>query len=156
MKIRASQWYEVKVRASESTEDGTEKDKTIPYVVEAFSFAEAEDIAIQEASSFHSGHIDIVDIKKGRYVEVFFSDNTADDRWFKTTLQYIIINEKSGKEKRVNAYHLVQAATLQRAVKNIEEVMKGSMQDYTIASIIETAFMDVIIKAPVTQNNDNE
>jgi hypothetical protein len=38
---------------------------------------------------------------------------------------------------------LVQAADLRDAVKKLDEGMKGSMADYVIASMAETALMDV-------------
>ena len=156
MRIHNAQWYEVKIRTSEQNEEGMLKDKTTPYVVEAYSFSDAEDIAIKEASDYTAGTIEVSDIKKARYIEVFFSDDTADDRWYKATLQFITINEKSGKEKVINAHHLVQAATLQKAVKNIEAVMKESMQDYTIAAIAETAFLDVIVKTAPADTEEHE
>ena len=38
---------------------------------------------------------------------------------------------------------LVQAADLRDAVKKLDEGMKGTMADYQIASVTETALMDV-------------
>ena len=38
---------------------------------------------------------------------------------------------------------MVQAADLRDAVKNLDEGMKGTMADYQIASVAETAIMDV-------------
>ena len=132
------------------------KDKTTPYVVEACTFSDAEEIAIEEASDYTAGAIEVADIKKARYIDVFFSEDTTDDRWYKTTLQHVIVNEKSGKEKMVNAHHLVQASSLQKAVKNIEKAMQGSMLDYTIANIAETAFLDVIIKKVSEDDSETE
>ncbi len=39
--------------------------------------------------------------------------------------------------------YLVQAGTLNAAVRNIDEVMGGTMIDYVIASVAETTLMDV-------------
>ena len=38
---------------------------------------------------------------------------------------------------------MVQAASFHDALKRLDEGMKGSMADYTIASITETALLDV-------------
>ena len=65
------------------------------------------------------------------------------DRWYKTKLQFITIDEKTEKEKRSAVNYLVQAGTLNGAVKNIDEVMSGTMIDYVIASISESTLMDV-------------
>ena len=49
--------------------------------------------------------------------------------------------------------YLVQASTFNGAVKNIEEVMSGTMIDYVIANIMETKIMDVYEhKASVKQD----
>jgi hypothetical protein len=39
--------------------------------------------------------------------------------------------------------YLAQAGSFNGAVKNIEEVMGGTMIDYVIASVAETTIMDV-------------
>ena len=51
--------------------------------------------------------------------------------------------EKTDKEKRSTVTYLVNAGSFNGAVKNIEEVMGGTMIDYVIASVSETAIMDV-------------
>ena len=83
------------------------------------------------------------DIKKAAYGEVFFSDSPSADRWYKTKLQFITIDDKTEKEKRSNVNYLVHAASLPQAVKSIDEVMGGTMIDYVIASVAETQIMDV-------------
>ena len=60
-----------------------------------------------------------------------------------TALQFITIDEKTAKEKRSSVNYLVNAGTLNGAVKNIDEVMGGTMIDYVIASVAETQIMDV-------------
>lgn len=65
------------------------------------------------------------------------------DRWYKAKLQFITIDEKTDKEKKSNVNYLVNASTLNGAVKNIDEVMNGTMIDYVIASVVETQLMDV-------------
>ena len=50
---------------------------------------------------------------------------------------------KSGAEKKTSTTVLVQASDLRDAVKKLDEGMKGTMADYQIASVAETAIMDV-------------
>ena len=94
-------------------------------------------------SSYISGEFEVTDIKKAPYKEIFFSDDASADRWYKSKLQFITIDEKTEKEKRSSVNYLVQAGTLNGAVQNIVEVMSGTMNDYVIASVAETALMDV-------------
>jgi len=143
MRTRTAKWFETKVKYDKIQEDGLMKPVKESYVVDALSFTDAEAAMMEEMSSYISGEFEITDIKKASYKEIFFSDDVKDDRWYKAKLQYITIDEKTEKEKRQNIYYLVQAGTLFKAVKNIDEVMSKTMIDYVIASVAETSFMDV-------------
>ena len=138
MRSRTSDWFETKIRYDKTMEDGTQKKVTEQYVVDALSFTEAENTIIEEMSSYISGDFKITDIKPAPYHEIFFSDMENDDKWYKTKLQFITIDEKTEKEKRSNVNYLVQAGSLEGAVKHIGEVMGTTMNDYAIASIAET------------------
>ena len=143
MRSRTAIWFECKVRYEKVTEEGTQKKVTEQYVVDALSFSEAEKRIIEEMSSYISGEFEVTDVKKATYKEVFFSDCETEDRYFKAKVQFITIDEKTEKEKRSNVYYLVQAATLDGAVKNINEVMGGTMIDYEKSNIAETKIIDV-------------
>lgn len=143
MRSRTANWFECKIRYEKTVEDGTQKPVTETYVVDALSFSEAEERITEEVSAYVSGSFDVKDIKKAAFGEIFFSDDSNADRWFKTKLQFIILDEKSGKEKKSSVNFLVQAGTFREALSNIEEGMKGTMQDYVISSINETTIMDV-------------
>jgi len=143
MRQRTALWFETKIRYEKTMEDGLQKKVTEAYTVDALSFTEAENAITEEMSSYISGEFEVTDIKKATYKEVFFSDLNSDDRWFKAKLQFITIDEKTAKEKRSNVYYLVQASSLPVAVKHIEEVMGGTMNDYVIASVAESTLLDV-------------
>ena len=144
MRSKTSLWFETKVKYDKTMEDGQPKKVSESYVVEAMSFGEAEEKITEEMAAYISGEFDVKAITPTTYGEIFFSENTNDDRWYKTKLQFITIDEKTEKEKRSSVYYLVQAASLNGAVKNIEEVMGTTMNDYVIAAINETKIMDVI------------
>ena len=143
MRTRTTTWFETKIQYEKTMEDGLQKKVKEQYVVDALSFTEAEKRITEEMSSYISGAFDVADIKKATYKEIFFSDEATADRWYKAKVQFITIDEKTEKEKRSNVYYLVQASTLQGALKNVDEVMGGTMIDYAIAAISETTVMDV-------------
>ena len=143
MRIRTAIWFEAKVRYEKVMEDGLQKKVTELYVIDALSYSEAETRIMDEMSSYISGEFEVADLKKAAYKEVFFSDKETDDRWYKARLQFITIVEKTEKEKRSAVTYLVQAATLDSAVKNINEVMNGTMIDYEKSNIAETKVVDV-------------
>lgn len=136
-------WFECKIRYEKTMENGMNKKITEPYLVDALSFTEAEARIIEEMTPFITGEFTVSDIKRANYSELFSSEEEAADRWFKCKLYFITLDEKSGAEKKTSTLVLVQAADLRDAVKKLDEGMKGTMADYQIAAIGETAIVDV-------------
>ncbi|MBQ6211106.1 MAG: DUF4494 domain-containing protein [Prevotella sp.] len=153
MKSRTSKWFETSVRYERQGDEGLMKKVNELYVVEALTFGEAEVMITQEISSYVSGEFEVKNITPTSYGEIFFSENTNDDRWYKARLSFITIDEKTEKEKRTSVYYLVQASTFNGAVKNIEDVMSGTMIDYVISNITETKIMDVYTHDEIIKSN---
>ena len=131
------------------------KKVTESYLVDALSFTEAEARIIEEMAPFISGEFTVSDIKRANYSELFPCEEEAADRWFKCKLVFITLDEKSGAEKKTSTQVLVQAADLRDAVKKLDEGMKGTMADYQIASVAETAIMDVYPYEPNEAEDDS-
>lgn len=146
-------WFECKIRYERVMENGMNKKVTEPYLVDALSFTEAEARIIEEMTPFISREFTISDIKRANYSELFPSDEASADRWFKCKLFFITLDDKSGAEKKTSTQVLVQAADLRDAVKKLDEGMKGTMADYQIASVSETAiswmFTRILTKNPL-------
>ena len=136
-------WFECKIRYEKVMENGMNKKVTEPYLVDALSFTEAEARIIEEITPFISGEFTVSDIKRANYSELFLCDDDDAARWYKCQLFFLTLDEKSGAEKKTSTQVLVQAADLRDAVKKLDEGMKGTMADYVIASVAETALMDV-------------
>ena len=134
-----NEWFECKVKYEKTMENGLVKKVAEPYLVDALSFTEAERRIIEEITPFMTGAFEVSDIKRARFAEIFESDDESADRFFKAKLVFITLDEKTGKERKSSQQMLVQASDLRDAVKRLDEGMKGSMMDYTIASMAETA-----------------
>ncbi|MDO4756194.1 MAG: DUF4494 domain-containing protein [Parabacteroides sp.] len=134
-------WFECKVSYDKVMENGAQKKVTEPYLVDALSFTEAEARIIEEMRPFITGDFTVTDIKRARLSELFFNENG--DRFYKIKVYFITLDEKSGAEKKTAAQMLAQASTLKEAINVLEDGMKGTLADYTIASVTETALMDV-------------
>ena len=143
MRSRTAIWFECKVRYEKTMEDGMPKKVVEIYTVDALSFSEAEERIMEEMSSYVSGEIDIVDLKIAQYKEIFFADSDLADKWYKAKLAFITIDEKTDKEKKISVFYLVNAGNINSAIKNIDEVMGGTMIDYQTLNVSETNIMDV-------------
>ena len=143
MRSRTSIWFECKVRYEKSGEDGTPRKVTETYVVDALSFSEAESRIMEEMSRWVSGELEIADLKIAQYKEIFFADSDMADKWYKAKLAFITIDEKTDKEKKATVYYLVNAGNINSALKNVDEIMSGTMVDYQTCNLSETQIIDV-------------
>lgn len=144
MKSITAQWFICKVRYEKMQEDGTQKKVTETYVIDAVSFAEAEERIIEEMSAYISGEFNVKAVQLAPFSEIFFDErNVNADKYYKAKLNFITIDENSGSEKRQSVTYLVQAPDFNIAVENVDEVMGGTLIDYEISSIAETAILDV-------------
>ena len=152
MRSRTAIWFEAKVRYDKTMEDGILKKVTETYVIEALSFGEAEKRILEKMGSYVSGEIDVCGLKIAPYKEVFFADSNMADRWYIAKLAFITIDEKTDKEKKTRVCYLVNAGNINAAIKNIEEVMAGTMIDYDTLNVSETQILDVFEYKPKGEN----
>lgn len=143
MRSRTAIWFECKVRYEKNGEDGVPKKVIETYVVDAVSFGEAESRILEEMGKYVGGEIEVVDLKIAQYKEVFFADSSLADKWYKAKLAFITIDEKTDKEKKTSVYYLVNAGNINSALKNVDEIMGGTMIDYQTCNLTETQIIDV-------------
>lgn len=144
MRIRSGNWFTTKVKYQKTDqEDGTEKMVTEAYLVDALTFTEAESSIIDEISVYVSGEFSVAGISKANYREILISDGDDDDKWYKVKISLIFLDEKTGKEKRATITQLVQAKSLARALRYVEEYMGQGQEDYEVVGINDTSIMDV-------------
>ena len=136
-------WHECRIRYQKTAESGKEKKVSEAYLVDALSFTEAESRIIEKMTPYITGDFKVTAIKLANIAELFKSGAEGDDKWYRVKAAFITLDEKSGKERRSSWYAMVQASTTERAERLFHERMKGTMSDYRVESITETAIMDV-------------
>ena len=142
MRSKTSSWFECSVSYEKVQENGTQKKITEKYVVEAFSFTEAEKQIIDELRNYVSGELTVKGIVPAQYKEIFFSVSDVEYRWFKVNVKFISLDE-SHKEKCTNATYLVQGSGISSAKAYIEDILSSSMSDFDLCGINETKILDV-------------
>lgn len=134
-------WFECKVTFERTGEDGLIKKVTEPYLVDALSFTEAETRICKECQPFATGEFTVASVKRCKIAEMVFNDNG--DKWYRCRINYISVDEEKGVEKRIAQTVMVQASDLQDAVLVLVKSMEGALGDYEIASVTQTAILDV-------------
>ena len=135
-------WFECKVKYDKLVENRQQKTVTEPYLVDALSFTEAEARIIDEVSTLVNGEMKVTAVKRTNIAEIFW-DEADGDRWYKVKVNFITIDEKTAVEKKTANFIMVQANGFKAACDNFMQGMKGTMADFEIASITETAILDV-------------
>ncbi|MDO4163972.1 MAG: DUF4494 domain-containing protein [Bacteroides sp.] len=128
------------VRYEKMMENGVQKTVNEQYLLDAVSFTEAEARTIEELTPFISGEFTIPQIVKPRISELFLNEDG--DRYYKVKVAFIMLDEKSGAEKKKTSNSLVRANDFKSAYLNFEAGMKGTIADYEILSISEIPILD--------------
>lgn len=140
LKIISAKFYEVSVAVREAQSDGTEKIVKHAVAVDALSFGEAESIAIAELQPE-----EVININPAQYKEVCISQETEDEKYYKCKLEFITMDEKTMKEKRSTTVYLVQAKSLNRALRYLDDMMAQSTLDYNSVGVVGTNITDIIL-----------
>lgn len=135
------QWYECKVKYEKTMEDGKLKNVSEGYLVDAMSFTEAEARINKELSQYISGEFNVANISKSRLAEIF--DSETGEAWYKCKVAFVIIDEKSGKEKKVSSQMLVNAVGVKDAFEMLDKEMQKGMSDYDIQAVVLSNIYDV-------------
>ena len=141
-------WIETKVRYEKTLENGMQKMVNEPYLVDALSFSEAEARITEEITPYMQGDFSVSAVKRTNISEIFFNEDTSADKYYKIKAAFISINERTLAKKRSNTNYLVQSKDLVDALNRFQAGMKGTMADYEIVSVSETAIMDVYSYKP--------
>ena len=134
-------WFECKVKYRKTQETGEKKITTDTYLLDAVSFTEAGTRINKEMKAYTSEEFRIMNLKVANFSEVHPFENS--DRWFKSKVSLIALDEESGKEKKTNIYLLVQANDVKEAFENTNQALEGTTSDYSIPSITESPILDV-------------
>ena len=149
-------WFECKVIAEKQIDGGMNRNFNETYLVDALDCSSAERRIQKEVGPFCNGSLSITGIRNVKIAELFLSDNDNADKWFKAKVNFVTLDEKSGKEKKTAAYMIIQAFELEEALQRLKQGMRGSMMDYQIAMIQETNLMDVFPFAADALRDDDE
>jgi hypothetical protein len=134
-------WFECKIKYEKTAEEGKIVKVNEAYLVAALTFSEAEERINKEMEPFISGEFSVSNIRRARINEMFFNENG--DKWYRCKVFFITFDEEKSIEKKIATTMMVQANDVKEAWDGLNEGMKGSMADYSVAAISETTIMDV-------------
>lgn len=149
-------WFECKVKYVKIDDDGRERKVSEVYLVDAVSFTDAETRIIQQMETMVRGEFMVDNIKKSNIVEIYPHENG--EWWYKARIGIVTIDEKAGKEKKINNYFLVAADDLKQALQRLEEGLSYILVPYQTSSLAISTIVDVFpyfedkVNAPIPSN----
>jgi hypothetical protein len=134
-------WFECKVKYVKVDDDGRERKVSEVYLVDAVSFTDAETRIIKQMETMVRGEFMVDNIKKSNIVEIF--PNEDGEWWYKARIGIVTIDEKAGKEKKINNYFLIAADDLKQALQRLEEGLSYVLVPYQTTSLAICNILDV-------------
>lgn len=131
--------FECKVCYSKQTGEDNPAQVTETYLVEAETPSAAEKAVMDEIAPFVFGECEVLSIRKRNFWEVVRPDNYGDN-FYEAKVEMITID--GDVEKRTGINLLVQANTLQDAVKELLDHMRS--YDFEMVLVKKSAIVDVL------------
>jgi hypothetical protein len=133
-------WYLGKIRYQKEDESGRLKTTNEAYLVDALSYTEAE------ARLYNQIVTGITEFTVTAITRMKLADLLAyeeGEKWFKAKMVFYSIDEKSGKEKKVVNYMLVNAEDITQALERLTESQRSMLVPYETTDLNLTPILDV-------------
>lgn len=118
--------------------DAIDKKHKETFIVKAISFAEAEDKAYLDFKDYSFTDVEVLSVKISNVSEVILDENDEKEKYYKVKYSTIVVDEKSGKEKRNPRYLLFNASSIDEAREMYKRELAGWVSDIILESITET------------------
>jgi len=134
-------WFKCVVKYVKIDADGRERKVSEAYLVDAVSYTDAEARITKQCSEMIRGEFAVKQITQTNIVEIF--QNPNGEWFFIGKISIITIDEKAGKEKKINESFLIAANDLKGAVKALEDGLSYILVPFNIIAISVSNIVDV-------------
>lgn len=148
--IIMASWYLGKIRYQKEDEAGSLKTINEVYLVDAISYTEAEARLYKQIATGAS-EFTVTSISRMKLADLFAYEEG--EKWFKAKVIYMSVDEKSGKEKKVVNYMLVNSDGIDQALERITESLRTMLIPYETTDMNLTPILDVF---PYTAEEEEE
>ncbi|UII27283.1 DUF4494 domain-containing protein [Fulvivirga maritima] len=134
-------WFSCKVKYGRETDEGSLKQVTDAYLMDAVSYTDAETRVHDVIGRELPGEFAVTQISKTNIAEVINYEDS--ETWYKCKVAYSALDADSEKEKKINTYLLVSADNVKEAYERTEKHFDSMLVPYEIPSITLTNFVEV-------------
>lgn len=134
-------WFKCVVNYLKIDDDGRERKVSEAYLIDAVTYTDAEARIISQVATMVRGEFVVKQITQTNIVEIFPNEN---GEWFFIgKISIVTIDEKAGKEKKINESFLIAADDLKGALKAFEDGLSYILVPYQITSLAVSNIVDV-------------
>ncbi len=134
-------WYSCKVKYMKQNDEGLMKAVTEAFLVDAYTYTEAESRIYQAMEQNIAGEFSVHSITKTNISEVINYDDQ--ENWFKCKVTYSTVDGDSEKEVKINTYFLVSAEHVKEAFERVEDNLSSMLVPFDVPSITLTNIIEV-------------
>lgn len=143
MKTLNGKWYECTVQFTKDV-DGVNKKVAEKVICNSYDFATAEKTVVDDYQGMSYDDAEMTAMVIAQYSIVLKKEEDADIKSFhKVKYALIVIDERTGKEKKSTGYMLIESESNDEALKSFHDYMRTSMLDYKVVSVSETGIIDI-------------
>lgn len=152
--------YEATVRYERAGEKGLNTKVVEQYIIETKSCAAAENGLLEMLKSQVTGGVcEVLSIKRSAVNETVGCDTCLDNdfqraiedafpigdqRYYKAKVAFDLIDELTGKVKKLNKFYFISAASVEGAHMKLKYYLNASVMDYEVLALSETKFIDYV------------
>lgn len=131
-------FFEIKVKYQRNAGEEVAQLVKESYVIEAVNLTDAESRLMEEIAPFVSGECEIPSCNQLKVYDIVKDE--SGDMWFKGKAEFIVVDD-NGREKRSKRTILVQASSIDKALKNLKFHLENL--DCEIVGINKTPIVEV-------------
>jgi len=134
-------WFKCVAQYVRIDDDGRERKVSEPYLIDAVTYTDAEARIISELSTMVRGEFVVKQITQTNIVDIF--PHEEGEWWFVGKISIVTIDEKAGKEKKINESFLIAADDIKQALKRLEEGLSYILVPFQITALSVSNIVDV-------------
>ena len=134
-------WFKCTVQYVKIDSDGRERKVSEAYLIDAVTYTDAEARIIAQLATMVRGEFIVKQITQTNIVEIF--PHEVGEWWFIGKISIVTIDEKAGKEKKINNQFLIAADDIKQALKRLEDGLSYVMVPFEITSLAVSNIVDV-------------
>lgn len=138
-------WYQGKFSYQREQENGSLKNLSETYLLEALSYTDAEARMYEIAEENAIRDYAIKALTPIKLSDIFHEEEG--EYWYMVKMYYISMDEVRGTEKKIVSQMLLNAADIKQAIERIHENLKTLLVPYIIEAVKQTPILEVYPKS---------